>query len=122
MLISLKTICPALILAASRNERVKGRTEILVVSIIIRNGFSHVGAPSGKRCAIVALGLNRALEIIIDIHIGRPRRSVNTRWLDNEMEYGLSPNKLIIIIKQKNEHREVFSPLIFDENVRASCW
>jgi len=46
---NLNTMCPALIFAANRKDRVNGRTEILVVSIKIRNGFSHVGAPSGKK-------------------------------------------------------------------------
>lgn len=48
---------PALILAAKRNDRVSGRTVILVVSIMTRNGFSQSGAPSGSRCATVFLGL-----------------------------------------------------------------
>jgi hypothetical protein len=122
MLISLNTMCPALMLAANRKDKVRGRTEILVVSIRIRNGFSHVGAPSGSRCAIVAFGLNAVLEIIIDIHIGSPSSSVNTRCLDSEMEYGLSPNKLIIMIRQKNEHKVVFRPLMLDEKVRDNCW
>ena len=50
-LISVSTICPAVILAANRNESVIGRTKILVVSIRTRNGFNHSGAPSGKKCA-----------------------------------------------------------------------
>ena len=41
-------MCPALMLAASRNDRVIGRTRILVVSIRTRNGFSHEGAPPGR--------------------------------------------------------------------------
>jgi hypothetical protein len=40
---------PALMLAAKRKDRVSGRTRILVDSIRTRNGFSHVGAPSGNR-------------------------------------------------------------------------
>ena len=47
-----RTIWPALILAASRKERVNGRTVILMVSIITRNGFSQSGAPLGKSLAI----------------------------------------------------------------------
>ena len=42
-------MCPALMLAASRNDRVRGRTRILDVSIRTRNGFSQSGAPSGRR-------------------------------------------------------------------------
>ena len=45
------TICPAVIFAASRNDKVIGRTKILVVLIITRNGFNHSGAPSGRKCA-----------------------------------------------------------------------
>jgi hypothetical protein len=37
----------AVILAANWKDSVTGRTKILVVSIITRNGFSHSGAPSG---------------------------------------------------------------------------
>lgn len=44
-----KTMWPALILAAKRNDRVRGRTVILVVSIITRNGFNQSGAPSGRK-------------------------------------------------------------------------
>lgn len=36
-----RTTWPAVMLAASRNERVMGRTIILVVSIRTRKGFSH---------------------------------------------------------------------------------
>jgi hypothetical protein len=47
--ISARTICPALILAANRKDSVSGRTVILTVSIKIKNGFNHVGAPSGRK-------------------------------------------------------------------------
>ena len=43
------TICPALILAANRNDSVMGRTIILVVSISTKNGLSQSGAPSGRK-------------------------------------------------------------------------
>jgi len=52
-----RTICPALMLAANRNDRVRGRTITLVVSIRTRNGFSQSGAPSGRKWAVVFLGL-----------------------------------------------------------------
>ena len=44
-----KTIWPAVIFAARRNLRVTGRTIILIVSIITKNGYSHRGALSGRR-------------------------------------------------------------------------
>jgi hypothetical protein len=49
ILIKDKTICPAVILAANRNDRVIGRTMILVLSIKTRNGFNQSGAPSGRK-------------------------------------------------------------------------
>lgn len=42
-------MCPAVILAANRNDRVIGWTNTLIVSVSTKNGFSHVGAPSGKK-------------------------------------------------------------------------
>ena len=48
---------PAVIFAASRNLRVIGRTEILVVSINTRKGFNHLGAPPGRREAVQWEGL-----------------------------------------------------------------
>ncbi len=47
------TTWPALMLAANRKARVKGRTVMLIVSIITRNGFNQFGAPDGSRCATV---------------------------------------------------------------------
>lgn len=81
-LASPRTIWPALILAASRKDSVIGRTLILVVSIKIRNGLSHDGAPSGRKCAINCLVLYSILEIIIDNHSGNPSDIVNIRCLD----------------------------------------
>lgn len=82
MLRSPKTIWPALMLAASRNERVRGRTEILVVSIKTRNGLSQSGAPSGRKWAINILGNFVRLDEIIDSHTGRPSDRVKIRWLE----------------------------------------
>lgn len=50
-LIKVNTMWPAVMFAASRKDRVIGRTRILVVSIITKNGFSHSGAPSGRKWA-----------------------------------------------------------------------
>lgn len=97
-LISVNTICPAVIFAASRNDRVIGRTMILVVSIITRNGFSHSGAPSGRKCATDFLGEYEKDDRIIDNHIGSPIDRVIIRCLDDDREYGIIPIKLIKII------------------------
>lgn len=91
-------MCPAVIFAANRNDRVIGRTRILVVSIITKNGFSHSGAPSGRKCATDFLGENENDEMIILSHMGRPIESVKIRCLDDDSEYGIIPIKLIPII------------------------
>ena len=49
-------ICPAAILAVSRNARVTGRTNSLIVSVRIRNGARNAGLPLGSRAAILAKG------------------------------------------------------------------
>jgi hypothetical protein len=91
----LRTICPALMLAASRNDRVRGRTKILVVSIKTRNGLSQSGAPSGRKWATDALGDFENVESIILSQIGRPKLIVKIKCLDKLNIYGIKPNKLI---------------------------
>jgi hypothetical protein len=83
--------------------------------------LSHIGAPSGSKCAIVALGLSIILEQIIDNHSGSPNVKVNSRWLDRDIVYGLSPIKLIKMISRKKEVRIVVNPLMDTALVRASC-
>ena len=51
-----KRIWPALILAASRNDKVINRTEILIVSVKTKKGFSQSGAPDGRKWATNFLG------------------------------------------------------------------
>jgi hypothetical protein len=42
--------------AARRNDNVKGRTIVLNVSIITKNGFNQFGACPGRRSAIKTIG------------------------------------------------------------------
>lgn len=85
-LIKVSTICPAVILAASRNDRVIGRTDTLIVSISTRKGLSHSGAPSGRKWAIDFFGLKAKDEIISLSHIGRPIDSVKIKCLEDDSE------------------------------------
>src|SRR5277367_75246 len=101
MLISPNTMCPALMFAASRNDRVNGRTIILVVSMIIKNGFNQSGAPSGRKCAIEAFVFLLNLDRINVNHIGNPIDMVKIKWLDKLNVYGIRPVRLIIIIDAK---------------------
>lgn len=91
-------MCPALMFAARRKERVIGRTVILVVSINTKNGFNQSGAPSGRKWAINILGWWFILEIISDNQRGKPKDRVNRRCLDVLKVYGINPVKLIITI------------------------
>lgn len=121
MLIRPKTICPALMLAANRNESVNGRTIILVVSIKIRNGFSHLGAPSGSKWAKEAFTVFLYEDRINDSQIGRPNVSVKIRWLDRLKVYGIKPIKLIAIININRFEIIEFIPFSFIVNVRVTC-
>ena len=77
-----KTICPALMFAANRKERVIGRAMILVVSIITRNGFNHIGAPPGNKFAKKEDKLYEIADIIILNHKTEPKETENKRCLD----------------------------------------
>jgi len=76
-----RTICPALIFAASRNDKVMGRTAILTVSIIMSAGLNQPGAPDGRRWAINILGENIKEDMIRDNQRGSPIENVIRRWL-----------------------------------------
>jgi len=76
------TICPALILAASRNERVIGRTRVLMVSIRTKKGLSQSGAPPGRSLAINVLGEFVKDDIIKDSQKGSPRDRVMIKCLE----------------------------------------
>jgi len=121
MLIRPKTICPALMLAANRNESVNGRTIILVVSIKIRNGFSHLGAPSGSKWAKEVFTVFLYEDRINDSQIGSPNVSVKIRWLDRLKVYGIKPIKLIAIINMNRFEIIEFIPFSFIVNVRVTC-
>ena len=77
------------------------RTEILIVSIITRNGFSQSGAPAGKSPAVNDLGAWRAPLKIIPSQIGKPNDKVRIRWPENLNTYGNKPIKLRKINKIK---------------------
>lgn len=108
-------------LAANRNDSVIGRTKILVVSIITRNGFSHSGAPSGRKCATDFLGEYVKDEIIILSHIGNPIDRVRIRCLEDDSEYGIIPIRLIPIIVINRAVTIEDIPFKLIDNVRESC-
>lgn len=107
--------------AANRNDRVRGRTSTLVDSINTRNGFNQSGAPSGRKWAVDALGLNLNLEIISLNHMGSPRDRVVIKCLVELKAYGVNPTRFrrITIINTDTTREE--SPFIDEDNVRLSC-
>lgn len=109
---------PAVMFAANRNDRVIGWTNTLIVSVSTRNGFSHVGAPSGRKCAIVFLGCFVSLDRIISIHIGSPMDRVIIKCLVFLREYGVIPRRFdrIIVIKIVDTRADI--PFIWVEYVR----
>jgi len=107
-------------LAASRNERVKGRTIILVVSISTRNGFNQSGAPSGRKCATDDLNDLVNLDNTILNHTGNPIVNVKIKWLDVLNIYGISPNKLIKMIATKIADTRELNPFKWTVLVRES--
>lgn len=120
-LIRVKTMWPALIFAASRNDRVIGRTMVLTVSIKIRNGFSQAGAPPGSKDASLVERLNLKLEIIRLNHRGSPKVKVKKRWEEELNTYGATPIKLTEIIIMNRATRIVASPFRCAVEVRILC-
>lgn len=113
-------MCPAVMFAASRNDRVIGWTNTLIVSVSTRNGFSHVGAPSGRKCAIVFLGCFVSLDRIISIHIGSPIDRVMIKCLVFLREYGVIPSRFDRIIVMKIVDTRADIPFMCVEYVRDS--
>lgn len=114
-------MCPALMFAAKRKERVIGRTRVLTVSIRIRNGFSQEGAPPGRRDARVVEGLNFILDIRRLSHRGSPRTKVKNRCEEDLNTKGSTPIKLIEIIKINSAVKMSVRPFKCVVVVRVLC-
>jgi len=118
MPINPKTMCPALMLAANRNDKVIGRTAMLTVSIMISAGLNHPGAPEGKRWAINILGENENEERIRDNHRGSPIEKVISKCLVGLNTYGTSPERLDRIRRINKGTTTVENPLVLIPRVR----
>lgn len=112
--------CPAVILAASRNERVIGRTESLVDSTNTRNGLSHAGAPLGRRDAINFIGSDVKEDRISLSQSVRPNERVNKRCLVSLKMNGVSPIRLIKIKKANSVEMNEVHPRNFLARERDS--
>lgn len=121
MPINPKIIWPAVIFAASRKDRVIGRTIILRVSTITRNGFNQSGAPPGNKEAVADIGALINPEIIKDNQRGKPRISVIISWLDILKEYGINPIKLVMISIINKDVTILENIFKWAPNVRFDC-
>lgn len=113
-------MCPALILAANRNDKVINRTEILTVSVNTRKEHNQSGAPLGSKWATKDFGAWTIALIISLIHKGNPKDKVNKRWLEDLNTYGSRPRRLSEInIKNKATNR-LGNPFKCKLNVREA--
>ena len=113
-----RIMCPAVMLAASRNARVIGRTRSLTVSISTRKGFNHPGAPLGRRPAVNDLGEYRSPEISSDNQRQRARGRVMARCLEKPKAYGTKPIKFTRRSKRNRGVTIDTNPLIWAPWVR----
>lgn len=91
-----RRMCPVLMFAASRNDRVRGRAEILLISIPRRKGFNQFGAPLGRRLEINLRILRVSDDIIMASQIGRAKVDENSMWEDGLKEYGERPIRFVV--------------------------
>lgn len=94
-----KTIWPALIFAASRKDRVIGRTKILRVSTMTKKGFNQSGAPPGRIPAAKLEGELYKEDKIRLNQIGIAKDMVKNKCLVVLKTYGKRPVKLIERVK-----------------------
>ena len=85
---------PAVILAASRTERVIGRIKFLTISISTINGIKALGVPVGTKCAKVAFKSFKQELKTMAVQTIRLKVSVNDICLEAVKTYGSSPNWL----------------------------
>lgn len=116
-----RRIWPALMLAASRKERVIKRTEILIVSVRTRKGFNQSGAPLGKKWATKDLGACTIALIINLNQRGNPKDKVSRRWLVDLNTYGRRPRRFREINIIKRDTRIDGNPFKWRLKVREAC-
>lgn len=74
--------CPAIMLAANRIAKVRGRIRELVSSIPTIKGMRAPGVPRGNRWASIRPGVFNQPQSMWPSQRGSARVKVNTRWLE----------------------------------------
>ena len=107
-------MCPAIMFAANRTARVKGRITNLIVSINTINGIRAVGQPKGTRWANILLNFNHPIIINLN-HSGKAKENVILIWLVRVNVKGKIPEILKIRIKIKigNKKKNKWILIIF---------
>jgi len=106
--------CPAVMLAVSRTPSATGRINRLTVSIIIINGISGVGEPSGSMWARAVDGFIVMPVIRVANHIG----TASAMFIDNcDVGVNVYGSRLkrfdsIINIKRLTRNRDHFCPFV----------
>lgn len=111
-------MCPALIFAANRKDKVIGRTVILVVSISTKKGFNQSGAPPGSNPPKKLIGLLTNLDRIRLNHKTRPKDKVKIKCLVTLNLYGIKPCRFIKIMIRNKALNILENPLIKIPEVR----
>jgi len=107
-------MCPAIMLAANRTAKVRGRITNLIVSINTINGIRAVGQPKGTRWANILLNFSHPMIINLN-HKGKARENVILIWLVRVNVKGKIPEilKIRIIIKIGNKRKNKWILIIF---------
>ena len=115
-------MCPVLMFAVNRKDRVIGRTKILSVSTFKRNLFNHPGAPLGISLAMKDDKLLVIEEIIKVSHRHEATGKARTMWEDELKIYGIN---LRVLIKIRVLNRaEMIEVILFKcvEKVLVAWW
>lgn len=94
ILARVSTMWPALMLAARRIPKVRGRTRSLIDSIRTRGGDSQGGAPDGRRWAALLMGVWITQEIKEANHRGMLALAVIIICDESLKRLGIMPNRL----------------------------
>ena len=110
-LIRAKAMWPAIMLAASRRAKVRGRIKLLTDSIMTRNGIKTAGHPPGARDATC-----RELWVREDNKKASQRGKANVavliRWLVVLKEAGIKPTRFWVAMMIITLDDRTYSPLI----------
>lgn len=111
--------CPAIMLAASRTERVMGRMILLVISIMIIKGIRGVGVPNGTRWARKLVILFQRENRMKPSQKGRAKDKEMVRCLVEVKENANNPRMLLKKIRKNND--EIRSILVLFLRRVSSC-